>query len=248
MNSDESDWDSMSEAPPHPAQQQGSVINPPPQDNQHKHRKHQAASAAAPPSTAPTAPTPKPRPPSSLPPPELKTDFRQKALAMEQEKIKEEETKQVKVKSEKKEKPCKKVTADHEVHLSDLTASPPYEDSGLGSSPEKEQVSGGLDNPSYQGDKDSGAEGERSTKATRPARLPEPEERICLLPFDDMRTRYLQVELEDEGLLVDRILPPIVHCCDRGAAEILGVAKIPAILLFIFLGQVRFLSILSFCL
>ena len=53
-----------------------------------------------------------------------------------------------------------------------------------------------------------------------------------------MRTRYLQVELEDEGLLVDRILPPIVHCCSRGAAEILGVAKIPAVLLFVFLGQV----------
>ena len=208
---------------------------------------------------------------------------------MEQEKMRKEEPKQVKVKTEKKEKPWKKVTADQDVHLSGLTASPSYEDSGLGSSPEKERitggvdnpsyqekervtggvdnpsyqekervtggldnpsyqgkerVSGGLDNPSYQKDEDSGAEGERSTKATRPPRLPEPEERICLLPFDDMRTRYLQVELEDEGLLVDRILPPIVRCCSRGAAEILGVAKIPAVLLFVFLGQVRVLSIL----
>ena len=47
------------------------------------------------------------------------------------------------------------------------------------------------------------------------------------------------MEYNDEGLLVDRLLPTLVHCCSRASAELLGIVKLPLVLLLVFLGQVR---------
>lgn len=176
MNSDESDWDSMSEAPPVQAQA-GQVTYPPPGHPPTEQAKPQTTNRRAQP-TATAAPTPKPRPPSSQPPTEVQTDFKQQAIAMEKENTKS----QVKP----KKKPQKKAKADDE-HFSDLAQKPSYEDSGLGSSPEREA---GLDNPGYQGE-ESGEEERRGER--HPSQLPVPDERISLLPFDDLRTRYFQV-------------------------------------------------------
>ena len=48
----------------------------------------------------------------------------------------------------------------------------------------------------------------------------------------------MQVEFDDEGLLVDRLLPPLVRCCTRTSAELLGVIKLPCVVLLVILGQV----------
>ena len=48
----------------------------------------------------------------------------------------------------------------------------------------------------------------------------------------------VQVEFDDEGLLVDRLLPPLVRCCTRTSAELLGVIKLPCVVLLVILGQV----------
>ena len=50
--------------------------------------------------------------------------------------------------------------------------------------------------------------------------------------------KIFQVEYDDEGLLVDRLLPTLVHCCSRASAELLGLVKLPLLLLLVFLGQV----------
>merc|ERR1719204_2394776 len=55
----------------------------------------------------------------------------------------------------------------------------------------------------------------------------------------ETKTRDLsQVEYDDEGLLVDRVLPTLVHCCSRASAELLGLVKLPLVLLLVCLGQV----------
>ena len=46
------------------------------------------------------------------------------------------------------------------------------------------------------------------------------------------------MEYDDEGLLVDRLLPTLVHCCSRASAELLGIVKLPLLLILVFLGQV----------
>ena len=38
--------------------------------------------------------------------------------------------------------------------------------------------------------------------------------------------------------MVDRLLPTLVHCCSRASAELLGLVKLPLVLLLVFLGQV----------
>ena len=58
----------------------------------------------------------------------------------------------------------------------------------------------------------------------RPAhhRYPHAEEKISLLTFEEIKTRYFQIQLEDEGLLVDKIIPGMADCCSRAVAEVLG--------------------------
>jgi hypothetical protein len=220
----DSDWDSMSEAP---VVQQATEVRYPPPSTQPKQKPETAKKMPAdlrhPPPAA--APTPKPRPPDSLPPPEAKADSRLKAAARPQERQGLEH--------KKKPKGGSKNQALEDTFI-DLNEQQSYVDSGLGSSPEKDGALRGLENPSYDGEDGE----EHDSRGRQEYRLPVPEERIALLPFDEMRMGYLQVELEDEGLLVDRVLPPLVHCCSRASAELLGLLKLPLIIIFVVLGQV----------
>jgi len=247
MNSDESDWDSMSEAPPVAANHQGVELRypPPPQSNPttgasqvvYPPQKQQQSKGPGPPQPQPrpktlTPPNPKPRPPSSKPPPEAKAQSKSKRpKEVEKEPIKQ-----------KNILLTDKTSASLDNSFSDLNQER-YEDSGLGSSPEKaHNALRGLENPSYEGqdeEEDEEEEGLGDEVASgQKYRLPVPDERIALLPFEDMRTHYLQVEYDDEGLLVDRILPTLVHCCSRASAELLGIVKLPLLLILVFLGQV----------
>ena len=68
----------------------------------------------------------------------------------------------------------------------------------MGSSPEKaSNALKGVENQSYEGDNDDeDEEGRRGVAAAgggQKYRLPVPDERIGLLPFEEMRTHYLQV-------------------------------------------------------
>jgi len=179
-----------------------------------------------------TPPNPKPRPPSSKPPPEAKANSKSK-------RPKEVEKEPIKQKSIIL---TDKTSASLDNSFSDLNQER-YEDSGLGSSPEKaHNALRGLENPSYEGqdedeDEDEEGLGDDGSGGQKYI-LPIPDERIALLPFEDMRTHYLQVEYDDEGLLVDRILPNLVHCCSRASAELLGIVKLPLLLILVFLGQV----------
>lgn len=248
MNSDESDWDSMSEAPPVPATQQGVELRYPPAAAQSQPtgippvvfppQKDQAKGPGPPqpqprPKPQHSAPNPKPRPPSGKPPPEARAHQTSKKSRPKEV---EDAT------SQKKIVVPDKISVSLDNSFSDLNQEQ-YEDSGLGSSPEKaSNALKGVENQSYEGDdNDEDEEGKRGVAAGgdgQKYRLPVPDERIALLPFEEMRTHYLQVEYDDEGLLVDRVLPTLVHCCSRLSAELLGLVKLPLVLLLVCLGQV----------
>jgi len=249
MNSDESDWDSMSEAPPvAPAQQGVELSYPPPTNNPTATSQvvylpqKQPSKGPGPPQPQPrpktqAPPNPKPRPPSSKPPPEAKAHSKSK-----QSRPKEADKEPKEAIKQKNIVLTEKTSASLDNSFSDLNQER-YEDSGLGSSPEKaHNALRGLENPSYEGqdeEEDEEEEGLGDEVASgQKYRLPVPDERIALLPFEDMRTHYLQVEYDDEGLLVDRILPTLVHCCSRASAELLGIVKLPLLLILVFLGQV----------
>jgi len=247
MNSDESDWDSMSEAPPVPATQQGVELRYPPAAAQSQPvgnppvvfppQKDQGKGPGPPqpqprPKPQQSAPNPEPRPPSGKPPPEARAHPQSKK---NRPKEVEDAT------SQKKIVVPDKISVSLDNSFSDLNQEQ-YEDSGLGSSPEKaSNALKGVENQSYEGDNDDeDEEGRRGVAAGggQEYRLPVPDERIALLPFEEMRTHYLQVEYDDEGLLVDRVLPTLVHCCSRASAELLGLVKLPLVLLLVCLGQV----------
>ena len=67
---------------------------------------------------------------------------------------------------------------------------------------------------------------------------PDPEEKISLLHFEEIKTKYFQIEFEDEGLLADKAIPSIVTCSTKVSAEILGLFKIPLVLVFVLIGQI----------
>ena len=67
---------------------------------------------------------------------------------------------------------------------------------------------------------------------------PEPNEKSNLLQFEEIKTKYFQIEFENEGLLVDKAIPSIVSCCTTISAEVLGLVKIPLVMVFVFVGQV----------
>ena len=67
---------------------------------------------------------------------------------------------------------------------------------------------------------------------------PEPDEKINLLQFEEIKTKYFQIEFENDGLLVDKAIPIIVSCCTKVSAEILGLFKIPLVLVFVLIGQI----------
>ena len=73
---------------------------------------------------------------------------------------------------------------------------------------------------------DLAASEQADSEAARPRpahhRYPHAEEKISLLTFEEIKTRYFQIQLEDEGLLVDKIIPGMADCCSRAVAEVLG--------------------------
>ena len=73
---------------------------------------------------------------------------------------------------------------------------------------------------------DLAASEEADSEAPRPRpahhRYPHADEKISLLTFEEIKTRYFQIQLEDEGLLVDKIIPGMADCCSRCVAEVLG--------------------------
>ena len=139
----ESDWDSMSEAPP--ATQQGV-------DTRYPARRQDTREAAAPQSKQPDVPVlpytqPKaqpraqPRPPSSQPPSEARAKPRLQGG--------EQGTGREVVKQKKKVKNERRSGLEFGGNFSDLNKQESYEDSGLGSSPEK-----GVDNRGYREEDD----------------------------------------------------------------------------------------------
>ena len=204
MNSDESDWDSMSEAPPVAAAQQGVELRyPPPTSNPTGTAQvvyppqKQPSKGPGPPQPQPrpktqAPPNPKPRPPSSKPPPEAKAHSKSK-----QSRPKEAEKEPIK---QKNIILTEKTSASFDNSFSDLNPER-YEDSGLGSSPEKaNNALQGLENGSYEGEDEEEEERSRDVAGGQKYRLPVPDERIALLPFEDMRTHYLQVCQPDSRL------------------------------------------------
>ena len=133
-------------------------------------------------------PNPKPRPPSSKPPPEAKAHSKSKqSRPKEADKEPKEPIKQKSIVL------TEKTSASLDNSFSDLNQGQ-YEDSGLGSSPEKANSAlRGLENQCYEGEDDEDEEGTRVVAGEQKYRLPVPDERIALLPFEDMRTHYLQV-------------------------------------------------------
>ena len=190
MNSDESDWDSMSEAPPVLSPQQGVELRYPAPTSQQTAPvvyppQKQQSKGPAPPHPAPrpkSQATPNPKPPPGKPPPEAKAHSQAKKgrpKEVEKEPIKQKNI----ILTEKTN--C----ASLDNSFSDLNQER-YEDSGLGSSPEKaNNALRGLENPSYEDEEEGG----RGVSSRQKYKLPVPDERIALLPFEDMRTHYLQV-------------------------------------------------------
>ena len=84
----------------------------------------------------------------------------------------------------------------------------------------------GVDNKGYDEDSDdSTIENNLAKHNFKP--YPDPDERINLLQFQELKNKYFQVDFESEGLLVDKAIPSIVFCCTTVSAEVLGLLKIP---------------------
>ena len=248
MNSDsESDWDSMSEAPKAPvgvAQGQkfieldilstfldiilGLVIYPPGPagSNQAKENKTSKSETSV----------PAPRPTQSTPPKSPVNNFRQKSNILAQQAAAVAANKQSTV-------PVPRVR-EAKVHLPKSSNSPKEStnssrDSGIetstnpsvNTSPNNlktdksksdtfDDIGGGVDNHGY--DEDSLDSSDGFSKENNYQKYPAPEEKISLLTFDDIRTKYFQIQFEDEGLLVDKIIPTIADCCSKLVLEFLG--------------------------
>ena len=83
-----------------------------------------------------------------------------------------------------------------------------------------DDIGGGVVNHGY--DEDSLDNSESMSKPNNFQKYPAPEEKISLLTFDEIRTKYFQIQSEDEGLLVDKIIPTIADCCSKLVSEFLG--------------------------
>ena len=84
-----------------------------------------------------------------------------------------------------------------------------------------DDIGAGVVNHGY--DEDSLDSSEGISKQNNYQKYPAPEEKISLLTFDEIRTKYFQIQFEDEGLLVDKIIPTIADCCSKLVSEFLGI-------------------------
>ena len=71
-------------------------------------------------------------------------------------------------------------------------------------------------------DEDSLDSSQSISKQNNYQKYPAPEEKISLLTFDEIRTKYFQIQFDDEGLLVDKIIPTIADGCSKLVSEFLG--------------------------
>ena len=84
-----------------------------------------------------------------------------------------------------------------------------------------DDIGGEVNNHGY--DEDSLDSSDGFSKENNYQKYPAPEEKISLLTFDEIRTKYFQIQFEDEGLLVDKIIPTIADCCSKLVSEFLGI-------------------------
>ncbi|XP_059079805.1 uncharacterized protein LOC131877966 [Tigriopus californicus] len=123
--------------------------------------------------------------------------------------------------------------------LDDIVNDPLNEDNPTNFSDE------GIDNPAFHPDWsyeveekiDLSDEGRFNGEKADHQRI-KPDERIQILPFLDIQTRYFQIHSESSEVWADRILEPTTHCCSWCLGEVFGILKIPFILLFVLLGQI----------
>ena len=242
MNSDsESDWDSMSEAPkiPQGVNQQGLVIYPPGPSLESEKKKNGNVPHAKP------LVVPPPKPPTTTPPKSPENNFRQKsnilaqqaAAKVSQKKARPEPPKSApvpKVREHKSNLPTTAPNLKDSVGSRDSgidTATIPSSNNTPSNIKLKEKhikedansfddIGLGQDNLAFDTDSFDSAEPQPTLKQSK--QLPIPDEKINLLSFDEIKTKYFQIQVEDEGLMVDKIIPPIAECCSTLMSEFLG--------------------------
>ncbi|XP_023341073.1 uncharacterized protein LOC111711061 [Eurytemora carolleeae] len=109
---------------------------------------------------------------------------------------------------------------------------------------QEEVIDSGLINPSFEEDT-----AEESTFQ------PEDEDRIhfdfqskavdfqecpTLMHFQKLETNSFQIYFQKDGALADNLIAPMTMCCQRTLAELIGIIKIPFILIFIILGKEKY--------
>ena len=251
MNSDESDWDSMSEAPPIPNNQLENTTTkyPPPapttQDTRNRINSQQHLSRSSRP--APTqgqedSPAQQPHQGRHGKEREVQGGRKEKVKNLKGSDNQEEIRGRAKLPVPAKRSPSSKDSGidTGTVCSSNMTPATVREaDINImetcqikGDVLEVGFVNKGFDDTS----EDSTNENNLANLNFKP--YPDPEERISLLQFEEIKTKYFQIEFENEGLLVDKAIPCIVSFCTKVSAEILGLLKIPLVLVFVIVGQV----------
>eukprot|EP00095_Tigriopus_kingsejongensis_P003435 maker-scaffold110_size354795-snap-gene-2.21 protein:Tk03435 transcript:maker-scaffold110_size354795-snap-gene-2.21-mRNA-1 annotation:"upf0197 transmembrane protein c11orf10 homolog" len=104
----------------------------------------------------------------------------------------------------------------------------------------------GIANPAFLADSQYVLEEKRDSLSVQesrhhPSKPVKPEESIEILLFRPAETKFFQIHPEDSGLWADKALKPAVHCLSRSLAEILGILKIPFVLVSLD-GYARYLS------
>ena len=169
-----------------------------------------------PPGPGSSAPPPaRPAPPTSAPPRTPETKYRQKSNMVALQKMSSSDTENTRRKDPLDTPPAADIKE---------SASSGSKDSGVDlASPVLRAAHAQEAGASFS---DLAASEEADSEAPRPRpahhRYPHADEKISLLTFEEIKTRYFQIQLEDEGLLVDKIIPGMADCCSRCVAEVLG--------------------------
>ena len=237
MNSEsESDWDSMSEAPkiPEGVNQQGLVIYPPaPSNSDHKDRSNirEASSSNEVASTnnkiSRTAERNENKQKSHNIAQEAKAKVEKKKLRAEPPKSapvpKTRETKvNLPALNNSKGSSCSR---DSGIDTSTIPSSKASPNNAKDKIKEDEDmfsdIGAGKDNPAFDTDSEDSSNIDFNKPSVK--HYPEAEEKIGLLTFEELQTKYFQIQIEDEGLIVDRVIPPLADCCSRIVSEALGI-------------------------
>ena len=219
MNSDsDSDWDSMSEAPPPPLAQGVQAINNNSRYEEQNNAQNKTRVEEA-----------------------KKQERREEQLVQNTGKVKER--KEQSNQRSKQPIPAKRSPSSKDsgidtgtpMNAKDKSEAPA--DFGETNCDKKYVLEVGMVNTGFEFDSDDSSAVEKLGK-TNFQPFPQPDERISLLKFDPVETKYFQVVFEDEGLMVDKAIPSIALCCSKVSAEILGLLKVPLVIAFVFVGQI----------